>query len=359
MAADRPIVVTSYLGRKPEAVQALQALAALCGIRVFEFSPSYLCISRTSPCFAGFDPGVSMASTDVGWLLDVDVPWLPKFLQDNPQTHWTQVDVDAIKKDFPMWGFATDLRVQADCAAVLRQVADLVRARADAAYHQKVAERIAAWGDQRNARRSGMAKAAAQAGQPGAIAAPYFFAQLSQALRPDDVVVNEAIRNVPFLLNQVERTQALSLIGNAGGGLGYSGGMALGAKLALKATKPHARVVQVVGDGGFHFSTPTSVYATAQTYQLPILTVVLDNGGWQAVKEAVLRVHPDGPAAQAGEFQARLKGEQRRFEQVAQAFGAHGERVTRAEDLPAAIARCLQAIDQGRAALLVASVAKI
>jgi acetolactate synthase-1/2/3 large subunit len=87
--------------------------------------------------------------------------------------------------------------------------------------------------------------------------------------------------------------------------------------------------------------------------------VVLDNGGWQAVKEAVLRVHPDGPAAKAGEFQARLKGQKRQFEQVAQAFGAHGERVTRAEDLPAAIARCLQALDQGQAALLVASVAKI
>jgi acetolactate synthase I/II/III large subunit len=67
------------------------------------------------------------------------------------------------------------------------------------------------------------------------------------------------------------------------------------------------RVVHIEGDGGFHFSTPTSVYAVAQAQGLPILTVVLDNGGWQAVKEAVLRVHPDGPAAQAGEFQARLK----------------------------------------------------
>ena len=72
-----------------------------------------------------------------------------------------------------------------------------------------------------------------------------------------------------------------------------------------------------------------------------------------------LGVHPDGPAAKAGEFQARLKGEKRQFEQVAQAFGAHGERVTRAEDLTAAITRCLLALDQGQAALLVASVAKI
>ena len=141
--AKQPVVVTSYLGRKPEAVDALQALAELCGIRVFEFSPSYLCISRASPCFAGFDPSVAMADADVGLLLDVDVPWLPKFVQDNPHTHWTQVDVDAIKKDFPMWGFATDTRMQADCATVLRQVTAKVQALADAAFHQRVAARMA------------------------------------------------------------------------------------------------------------------------------------------------------------------------------------------------------------------------
>jgi acetolactate synthase-1/2/3 large subunit len=118
-------------------------------------------------------------------------------------------------------------------------------------------------------------------------------------------------------------------------------------------------VVHIEGDGGFHFSTPTSVYAVAQSQGLPIFTVVLDNGGWQAVKEAVLRVHPDGPAAKIDNFQARLRGEKRHFEEVAKAFGAHGERVTRAHEVPAAIARCLKAVDEGQAALLVVSVTKI
>jgi acetolactate synthase-1/2/3 large subunit len=90
----------------------------------------------------------------------------------------------------------------------------------------------------------------------------------------------------------------------------------------------------------------------AQAQGLPIFTVVLDNGGWQAVKEAVLRVHPDGPAAQAGQFQARLQGEKRHFEQVAQAFGAYGECVSDPADVPQAIARCLQALQDGRAAVL-------
>jgi acetolactate synthase I/II/III large subunit len=100
--------------------------------------------------------------------------------------------------------------------------------------------------------------------------------------------------------------------------------MALGLKLA----QPSRRVVQVVGDGAFHFSSPDSVYATAQQYQLPIFTVVLDNGGWQAVKASVQRVYPDGMAQRMNSFQSRLasgrQGEQRRFADVASAFGSYG-----------------------------------
>jgi acetolactate synthase-1/2/3 large subunit len=128
--------------------------------------------------------------------------------------------------------------------------------------------------------------------------------------------------------------------------------MALGARLA----HPGRRVINVVGDGGFHFSTPTSVYAVAQQYGLPIFTLVLDNGGWQAVKEATLRVHPDGHAAAANQFQARLGGPMRRFDQVAAAFGAYGETVNEPDDVEAAIARCLAANERGQAAVLVAKI---
>ena len=348
MAASQPIAVTSYLGRKADAVAALEDLALLCGVRVFEFSPSYMCLPRSSPCFGGFDAGQALAGADVGLLLDVDVPWLPKFVRDNNATRWTHIDVDAIKKDFPMWGFATDMRVQADCAAVLRQVTAMVRAQADAAFHDKVATRITSWVAANHARSQSIAQAAENPGKTGAISPAYVCAALGAAIAPEDIVVNEAIRNSPAVLNQIARSQPLTLLCGAGGGLGYSGGMALGAKLA----NPGVRVVQVVGDGGFHFSTPTSVYATAQRYSLPIFTVVLDNGGWQAVKEAVLRVYPDGSAAQANEFQARLQGQHRHFEQVAQAFGAYGECVSEPSDVRAAIARCLKAVDAGQAAVL-------
>jgi acetolactate synthase-1/2/3 large subunit len=83
-----------------------------------------------------------------------------------------------------------------------------------------------------------------------------------------------------------------------------------------------------------------------------VFTVVLDNGGWQAVKESVLRVYPDGTAAAANAFHSRLEGRQRHFEQIASAFGAYGEAVSEPGHVAGAIERCLAAVDAGQAAVL-------
>jgi len=348
LAAKNPIAITAYLGRKPEAVALLDALSRECGIRVFESSPVYLNIPRDSPCFGGYDAKAAMATADVGLLLDVDVPWLPKYVPDNPALGWIHVDVDAVKKDFPMWGFPTDVRVQADCATVLGQVLACVRENADAGFRARAARRIAGWAQENAARDARLRAAAAQPGEVGAISPDYLCAALQAQLSEDDIVVNEAIRNTFPVLNQLTRTKAQTYFSLAGGGLGFSGGAALGAKLA----RPASRVVQVVGDGSFHFSAPTAVYAVAQQYRLPIFTVVLDNGGWQAVKEAVLRVYPKGQAVQADQFQARLGGEHRKFELVAAAFGAHAEAVADPAALGAAIKRGLAAVDGGQAVVL-------
>jgi len=84
--------------------------------------------------------------------------------------------------------------------------------------------------------------------------------------------------------------------------------------------------------------------------------MVLDNGGWQAVKSATQRVYPKGIAAETDRFQSRLtsgrQGERRDFSEVAKAFGAHGECVTEPDELAAAIDRCLAALDDGKAAVL-------
>jgi acetolactate synthase I/II/III large subunit len=352
MAAENPIALTAYLGRRPQAVPVLERLARACGIRVAEFNSIDLNISQDSPCFAGFDPLPLLETADLGLLLDSDVPFIPKYAERADAITWIQIDIDPLKSDFPMWGFATDMRIQGDCAVVLQQVLDAVEARADDGFRRRVAERIASWSAAREQTAKRRATASANKGVSGALSAPFVFATLNGKLSQDDVVINEAIRNGPILQEHITRTKPRSYIGLAGGGLGFSGGMALGLKLA----EPDRRIVQIIGDGGYHFSSPDSVYAVAQQYQLPILTVVLDNGGWQAVKSAVQRVYPKGIAAESNEFQSRLlsgrQGETRDFSAVARAFGAYGECVTEPDQLAAAIDRCLAALDDGKAAVL-------
>ena len=106
-----------------------------------------------------------------------------------------------------------------------------------------------------------------------------------------------------------------------GGGLGWSGGMALGAKLAA----PERMMVQIVGDGSFYFGSPCSVFAVAQHHKLPILAIVLDNSGWSAVKESTLRVFPEGEAKSANEFQAGLMPGVE-FGKIGEAFGAYARK---------------------------------
>ena len=126
MAAENPIALTAYLGRKPGAVAVLEQLARACGIRVAEFNSIDLNISQNSPCFAGFDPLPLLETADLGLLLDSDVPFIPQYARRAAAIKWIQIDIDPLKSEFPMWGFPTDMRIQGDCATVLRQVLDAV-----------------------------------------------------------------------------------------------------------------------------------------------------------------------------------------------------------------------------------------
>jgi acetolactate synthase I/II/III large subunit len=352
MQAENPVAFAAYLGRKPQAVAALDRLTRACGIRVAEFNSIDLNIPQDSPCYAGIDPLPLLEGADLGLLLDCDVPFVPQSAKRANAMKWIQIDIDPLKSDFPMWGFPTDMRVQGNCAIVLQQVLEAVEARADDAYRKRVAMRMASWSGAREAAARRRAAASANKGASGALNPAFVFATLSGKLSQADIVLNEAIRNGPILQEHLRRTQPQSYVGLAGGGLGFSGGMALGLKLA----QPNRRIVQVIGDGGFHFSSPDSVYAVAQQYQIPILTVVLDNGGWQAVKSATQRVYPKGVAAETDQFQSRLmsgrQGERRDFSEIAKAFGAHGECVREPEELAAAIDRALAALADGKAAVL-------
>jgi acetolactate synthase-1/2/3 large subunit len=354
LVAERPLLITAYAGRNHKTVAVLDELARFAGIRVIEFSPSCVNLPHDSPCHGGFAPAKALADADVGLLVDVDVPWIPSDAPDNPATWWAHIDVDAEKRNFPMWSFPGNHRLGGDSFRILSDLLALLKTRADAGFKTRAAARVAALAEEGKARRALAAKAAANRGVAGEVSPAFVCAALARALEPSAIVLNEAIRNGPVVLQQMPRTLPGTLIGYSGGGLGFSGGTALGLKLAL----PERTVVQIVGDGSFYFANPQSTLAVARQYKLGVLTVVLDNGGWSAVKEATLRVYPDGDAKAGDDFGAALVPDMD-FSKVAEAAGAHGELVSDPDQLEAAISRCLTAVRDGQSAVLHVRVTKL
>lgn len=353
LAAERPVLITSYLGRDHAAVPLLAEFAEVCGIDVLEYNPTHMNMPRTSKWFAGFDTAAAIAQSDLGLLFDVDVPFIPKTVRSGPKC-WLQVDVDPLKSAIPVWGFDTDISAQADCRCAMEQILAIIRAKWDEDFRTRVRERAA-----RAALRFETTGVQQDHKRQIALSAENICAAVARRLGDHDVVVNEAVTNAAKVLEYMPRSEPGTYFSDGGGGLGFSGGVALGLKLAL----PDRRVVQIVGDGVFHFCNPDAVYAAAQAHRLPILTVILDNGGWNAVKGAVKRVYPQGAAVDADQFYARLSqadtGQRRDFHKIGEAFGAHGEAVTTPDELDAALGRCFEALDEGRAAILTCRLATI
>jgi acetolactate synthase-1/2/3 large subunit len=353
IAAEHPILICGYAAQSKNAPKMIEELAMFAGIAVFEGNQTFN-ISHEFPCFLGYSPNKHLPKADVGLLVDVDVPWFPSDVSHNPDSFWAHIDIDTLKAASPMWTFPGNLRMQGDSGRILEQLLDDLKKKATPKFKEAAQKRVAALTAERNAWREHAGKLASDKGKMGEINPHYIFSELNKLLKDDDIVLNEGVRNAGACLLQLKRPLPNTCVRSGGGGLGWSGGMALGCKLAAK----DKMVVQVVGDGGFYFGGPSSVFSVAQHYKLPILVLLLDNTGWSAVKESTLRVFPAGEAKSAGLFQANLMPDAD-FSKIGEAFGAHGEKVVNPDDLPAALARCVKEVRGGRAAILHARVTKL
>ena len=353
LRAENPILITGYAGRSERGSRAIDALARFAGIAVYEANVTNN-ISHDTPCFVGFTADEAVPETDVGLLVDVDVPWFPSDVQPKPDAFWAHIDIDTLKPGSPMWTFPGNMRMQGDSGRILDQLLEELKAKATPRFKEAASARLKRIKAARDKRISRAAQLAADKGKPGAINPHYLAAELAKLLDDADMIFNEGVTNAPAVLMQIPRRVPNTTVRAGGGGLGWSGGTALGAKLAA----PNRLAVQICGDGGFYFGNPTSVFAVAQQYKLPILTIVMDNTGWKAVKESTLRVFPQGEAKSANTFEANLAPNVH-FAKVGEAFDAYAEEVSDPADVPAALARCVKEVRGGRAALLHARVTQM
>ena len=219
--------------------------------------------------------------------------------------------------------YPIEIGIVGDARAVARACVDEARkrqARAAIDGWRRLAEEARnAW---RKARDRGLAEPAAP------IRTPRFFAELRRAVPRNVHVVTEAGYWGNSATDAFDHFECPSLFTpQEFGCLGFSFPAALGIKFA----KPEAPVVCINGDGGFAMNMQE--LETAVRNRLNPVVLVLNNFSWGVEK-----------SYQRDFFQERYVGADignPRFDKLAEAFGARGVRIERADDIGEAVSAAL------------------
>jgi thiamine pyrophosphate-dependent acetolactate synthase large subunit-like protein len=105
--------------------------------------------------------------------------------------------------------------------------------------------------------------------------------------------------------------------------------------LGAKVARPDKQVIVLHGDGSFGMNAME--FDTAVRHNLPIITVISQNGGWTADP------NKEKPGRDLG---------YPRLDKFGEAFGGHGEHVTKPDDIRPALERAKKAVAAGKPALV-------
>jgi acetolactate synthase-1/2/3 large subunit len=350
-AARRPLVVTSYVGRNPEAVSELVRLCEALGIGVLESVPNYVNFPTGHPLYLGNQwnhprQNQALANADCVLVIDSDVPWIPTVSRPAQHAVIHHIDVDPLKQQMPLWYIAARRSFRADAATALRQLNAGLRGLAvDAAAVRERRDHYARLHEAREAELTALEVP----GVADAITGEYVVACVRRILDVDTIVISEGISHYHTIIDHLHLERPGSLFASGGGSLGYHGGAAIGAKLA----RPDATVIALCGDGSYMFSVPSSVHWIARAYGAPFLTVVFNNRGWKSPKLSALAVHPDGYASRANTLDVSFDPPPDYAGIAAAAGGAFARIVRRPEELEGALVEALHAVQhEQRAAVL-------
>ncbi|KAI0527971.1 thiamine pyrophosphate enzyme [Xylaria bambusicola] len=360
LAAEKPLLVTGYTGRNHKAPAALVELAnTIKGLRVLDTGGSDMCFPASHPGWVGlrFGNDDSIREADAILIVDCDVPWIPTQCKPKEGIKIFHIDVDPLKNMMPVAYVAAQRRYRADALASIEQITEAAKEltnKVDVETTNRKWDALQASYKQRLITIADKAVPAAD----GSFGTGHLCSKLRALCPKDTIFAVEAVTNTFFVHDNLQPELPGSWINCGGGGLGWSGGGALGIKLASVAEHGGKGkfVVQIVGDGTYLFSVPGSVYWISRRYQIPVLTIVLNNKGWNAPRKSMELVHPTGMGSKATNEEINIS-----FSPVPDYSGiakaaAGGDlftaKVEKADQLEETLKKAIEAVEGGQGAVI-------
>jgi acetolactate synthase-1/2/3 large subunit len=337
------VIVTANLGRDLGAVAALAALAERFAIPVAQPHASCVNLPASHPMNTGHAGTELVAKADVIIVAECEVPWYPRYVTPRADAHVVHLGADPLYARYPIRSFPAEIVVPGNTRTALEL---LDAALADASVNQNAVKRrrgaIAEF-------KATQARAAAATLEAARGAKPIRYAYLGDCLRAALPKKSTVVIELGVPPDSLQLEEPGSLLGvSIGGGLGFGLGASLGAKLAA----PDRMIVSTVGDGSYMFGNPTPFHLVSRAANLPTLTIVCNNGRWQAVDSATRVVYPQGLAAAAKPMPLVELQPSPEFTKVAEASDAWARRVDDPADVPRVLDEALEVVAGGRQALL-------
>ncbi|MDE0523571.1 MAG: thiamine pyrophosphate-requiring protein [Boseongicola sp.] len=342
--AERPLVIAQRGAGSEEAFMALAGLVEDWAIPLSHYWANQIAIPMTSPSHVDWSPDALVREADVILVINALAPWWPDRAAPSPTAKIIQLGPDPLfARSSPMRTFRSDVTLAGDTAAALLEL--VAATHAQARNEEDVAERRARISalaeDNRNAVRD-----AARAGNGSPMSKEWVSHCLGQAVNGRK---SSVFHELGCPLPPLELEHHLSYFQEPhSGGLGWGLPAAMGAQLA----DPERLVFATVGDGSYMFANPVACHQVCEALGLPVITLVLNNEEWGAVRSSVTGLYKDGLAARSNDVPLTSLSPSPDFAAIAEASRAYAETVVDGAELPGALERAIAVATKERRQVL-------
>ncbi len=342
--AENPLIISQRGAGSEEAFTALGDFLTDWAMPLSHYWANSLSVPLSHPMHVGAAPEALLAEADVVLVINSLAPWWPDRVTLKDGVKVIQLGPDPLFARTPVRNFQADITLAGETAdtlmALIGRMSDLPR---DDAFLGNRRQRIAALSA---ANRKAVVETA-ERGRGSPMSKEWVSHCLGKAIKGRKATV---FHELGCPLAQLDLDSHASYFQEPhSGGLGWGLPAALGAQLADR----DRLVFATMGDGSYMFANPTACHQVAEALELPVITLVLNNEEWGAVRHSVVGTYRDGLARQANEVPMTSLKPSPDFTRTAEASRAWTETVTDGADLPAALERAITvATEEKRQVLL-------
>jgi len=344
-----PIIITEHTGRTPGIVNKLTELAGLLDIPVFESSlPYYANFPKDNPLYMGYNVSEALPEADTVFVVGAVTPWYPPSAISGSHATIIQMNEAPCFENLPYLDYHSDISITTNIEQGLDTLLRAIHTETDSlqlspSHNSKRRELLH---NRHNEMLSQWQEEAEQEKDNTPISARWFLHLTRKILPADSIILDETLTHTRF----VHQYTAIpgGYYKSAYGGLGVGMGEAAGVKLA-NANRP---VILVIGDGAFNYNPVLAGLGMCQEYHIPLIILILDNGGYRAMKFGYQRLYPEGWATRKNTYLGTDITPAPDYIKIAEGFGAGGEKLTDPSEIEPALKRALERLEEKKTTLL-------